>query len=160
VAPMIRLAGPEDRPGVEAVVAAAYRQYIARIGAKPGPMLDDYTQLIAEGRVHVLEEEPSASSVAIVGVLVLVPEDAAMLLDNIAVGPRAQGRGYGRRLMLFAEETARRAGYSAIRLYTHVLMRENIARYARIGFIETHRGHDNGFERVYMTKTLVPEPRA
>jgi ribosomal protein S18 acetylase RimI-like enzyme len=155
VAPMIRLAGPEDRPGVEAVVAAAYRHYIARIGAKPGPMLDDYAQLIVEGRVHVLEEEPSAGSTAIVGVLVLVPEDAAMLLDNIAIDPQAQGRGYGRRLMLFAEETAREAGYASIRLYTHVLMHENIALYTRAGFVETHRGREKGFERVYMTKSLI-----
>jgi hypothetical protein len=34
-------------------------------------------------------------------------------------------------------------------------MTENIARYTRIGFVETHRGTEEGYERVYMRKLLA-----
>ena len=77
-----------------------------------------------------------------------------MLLDNVAVSPEAQGRGYGRMLLKFAEDSAAEAGYDSIRLYTNEAMVENIALYARIGFIETHRAEEKGLRRVYMTKPL------
>ena len=51
---VIRRARPEDRAAVEAIVRDAYSIYIPRIGKPPGPMLDDYGKLIAEGAVSVL----------------------------------------------------------------------------------------------------------
>jgi hypothetical protein len=33
-------------------------------------------------------------------------------------------------------------------------MTENIALYTRIGFVETHRISEKGYDRVYMTKQL------
>jgi GNAT superfamily N-acetyltransferase len=111
-------------------------------------MLDDYAALIGQAQVHVLEDD------GIVGVLVLIPEPAAMLLDNIAVAPSAQGRGYGRLLLDFAEQEARRHDFQVIRLYTHVLMTENLTFYPRLGYVETHRGEEKGFQRVYMAKRL------
>jgi GNAT superfamily N-acetyltransferase len=145
----IRPAAPFDLKQVEAVVRAAYSGYIARIGREPGPMLEDYASLIAQGRVHVLDDG------GVVGVLVLVPQPGAMLLDNVAVDPAAQGKGFGRLLLAFAEQEARRQGFEVIRLYTHVLMTENLALYPRLGYVETHRGEEKGFSRVYMAKRLV-----
>jgi GNAT superfamily N-acetyltransferase len=145
----IRAAGMADRLAVEAVVQAAYAAYVPRMGQKPGPMLDDYAALLRERRVHVLEDGE-----VVHGILVLIPEDASMLLDNIAVRPDAQGRGYGRTLLAFAEQAARDAGYGVIRLYTNEAMTENIAMYARIGYVETHRIEEKGFRRVYMAKPL------
>ena len=146
--PTVRLATRSDLAQVEMLVRAAYGGYIARIGREPGPMLDDYASLIDRGLVNVLEDD------GIVGMLVLVPEPAAMLLDNIAVDPAAQGKGYGRLLLDFAEHEARRHGFQVIRLYTHALMAENLAFYPRLGYVETHRGEERGFPRVYMTKEL------
>ena len=77
-----------------------------------------------------------------------------MLLDNIAVDPAAQGAGLGRRMLAFAEGTARAAGFGAMRLYTNEAMVENVGLYARLGWVETHRGEENGFRRVYFTKRL------
>ncbi|MGO4570652.1 GNAT family N-acetyltransferase [Microvirga sp. 2TAF3] len=147
----IRIAGPDDREAIEAIVQSAYARYVSRIGRKPGPMLDDYAALIADRRVHVLVDEDE-----IRGILVLIPDETAMLLDNIAVDPHAQGRGYGRMLLTFAEKAAREAGCAAIRLYTNEAMTENLALYARMGFAETHRAEEKGFRRVYMTKLLRP----
>jgi ribosomal protein S18 acetylase RimI-like enzyme len=147
---VIRIARPGDLSAVEAIVKAAYSHYIARIGKPPGPMLDDYGALIRERRVNVFERDGIVK-----GVLVLIPEEGAMLLDNVAVAPDAQGTGVGKKLLEFAEESARRAGYRSIRLYTHVTMTENIALYSRVGYVETHRGEEKGFSRVYMTKALA-----
>ena len=58
----------------------------------------------------------------VVGILVLLPDDGAMLLDNVAVHPDRHGRGYGRALIAFAERVARERGFKAIRLYTNEAM--------------------------------------
>jgi GNAT superfamily N-acetyltransferase len=145
----IRVASMADCRAVEAIVQAAYAPYVPRIGHKPGPMLDDYPQLIRGKRVYVLVVEE-----IIFGILVLVSQERSMLLDNIAVSPEVQRRGYGRMLLEFAEHCAADAGYDSISLYTNEAMVENIALYSRIGFIETHRAEEKGLHRVYMTKSL------
>jgi ribosomal protein S18 acetylase RimI-like enzyme len=145
----IRIASIADCRAVEAIVQAAYAPYAPRIGRKPGPMLDDYPRLIREKRVYVLVVEE-----IIFGILVLVSQERSMLLDNVAVSPEAQGRGYGRMLLEFAEHSAADAGYDSISLYTNEAMVENIALYSQIGYIETHRAEEKGLRRVYMTKSL------
>jgi GNAT superfamily N-acetyltransferase len=145
----IRLATPDDRAAIEAIVQAAYSHYVARIGREPAPMTDDYAARIEARQAHVLEKDG-----CIRGLVVLVPEADAMLLDNIAVDPACQGSGLGSRLLAFAEEQARTRGYRVIRLYTNAAMTENIARYQRIGYVETHRDGEKGFRRVYMEKQI------
>jgi GNAT superfamily N-acetyltransferase len=147
---MIRLALAQDAATVAEIVHAAYVGYRTSIGTTPGPMLDDYDDLVAKGLVHVFEENGE-----ILGLVVLIPEQHTMLLDNVAVRPRAQGRKLGSRLIAFAEQQARAAGYDRIRLYTQELMTDNRARYAHLGFIETHRAEEKGLKRIYMTKTLT-----
>jgi ribosomal protein S18 acetylase RimI-like enzyme len=112
-------------------------------------MLDDYTALIGEGRVRVARRDG-----VVQGVLVLLPQDDAMLLDNVAVAPEARGSGLGRMMLQFAERAAVKAGYRAIKLYTNETMTENIALYTRIGYAETHRVEESGLRRVYMRKLL------
>lgn len=146
---MIRLAVPHEATTLRDVVHAAYTHYVARIGKPPGPMLDDYAQRIVDKQAWVLEDAGR-----IVGVLVLEETEDGFLLDNIAVLPDCHGKGHGRALIMFAESEARRRGYHDIRLYTHALMHENIALYHRIGFVETHRISEKGYDRVYMTKRL------
>lgn len=145
----IRFARPEDAATIAAIVRDAYTPYIARIGREPGPMLADYDALVRDGLVQVLEE-----GATIVAILVLLPQDDHLLLDNIAVVPASHGRGHGRRLIAHAEAEARRLGFAELRLYTHVLMTENIAIYTRLGFSETHRATEKGFARVYMRKPV------
>jgi len=147
---VIRPAQPDDRAAVEAIVDAAYSIYVERIHKPPGPMLDDYSRLIDAGAVSVLE----APGGAIAAMIVLLAKPDHLLLDNVAVHPDRQGQGLGRRLIAFAESEARRLGYAELRLYTHVTMTENIALYARLGFDETGRGREAGFERVFMRKSI------
>jgi GNAT superfamily N-acetyltransferase len=150
---MIRRAQPTDRAAVEQIVRDAYSMYIERIGKPPGPMLDDYAALIADGTVSVLEDGDGT----IVAIIVLLPKPDHLLLDNIAVRPDRQGHGLGRQLIAFAEAEARRLGHAELRLYTHQKMTENIALYARLGFVETGRGQEAGYDRVFMTKRLAAQ---
>lgn len=148
--PTIRSADLAEASAVREIVDAAYRSYIPRIGKPPGPMLDDYAKRISDGQVWVL-----AGSDGIVGILVLEETPEGFLLDNIAVAPGHQGKGYGRTLLEFAEAQAVQRGWREIRLYTNALMTENIALYHRIGYLETARLTEKGFDRVYMTKCLA-----
>ena len=146
----IRLALAEDLTAVQSLVNAAYAPYIPRLGRAPGPMTDDYATAIANGLVHLIETDGMLA-----GLVVLIAEPDALLLDNIAVAPAAQGQKIGRRLMEFTEETAKQRGLPCLRLYTNELMTENIAWYTRLGFRETHRGGtEPGLRRVYMSRQL------
>jgi ribosomal protein S18 acetylase RimI-like enzyme len=144
-----RPARSDEANALRQLVTDAYAQYIARMGKPPGPMLDDYARRIADGQAWVLDVDG-----AMAGLVVLEEDGDTLLLDNVAVSPAAQGKGYGRILIAFAEEEARRLGYAELRLYTNVLMTENIALYERLGFRQTGRISEKGFERVYMAKTL------
>ena len=147
---MIRRAQPADRAVVERIVRDAYGIYVERIGKPPGPMLDDYAALIADGVVSVLEDSDGTTA----AIIVLLPKPDHLLLDNIAVRPDRQGQGLGRLLIAFAEDEALRLGYAELRLYTHEAMTENITLYGRLGFVETGRGPQAGYNRVFMTKRL------
>lgn len=146
---VIRKARAGDAAPARNVVIRAYEHYISRIGKRPGPMLADYDGLIAAGAVHVLEDRDG-----IAGVVVLVPQADHLVLDNVAVDPEFQGRGYGRRLVEFAEDEAKRLGLPEVRLYTNVVMVENVGLYLHLGFEETHRAEHDGYQRVFMRKHL------
>jgi ribosomal protein S18 acetylase RimI-like enzyme len=148
---VIRRAEPADVDEVQTIVRAAYELYVERIGKPPGPMLDDYRRLIDQGVVSVLEEATGS----IAALIVLLPQPDHLSLDNVAVRPDRQGRGLGRRMIAFAEAEARQIGYAELRLYTHAMMTENIALYIRLGFRETGRGHEAGYDRVFMVKPLA-----
>ena len=150
---MIRPAVSADRDAVEAIVREAYSIYLERMEKSPGPMFDDYAALIAEGAVSVCDDGQ------ISGIVVLLPKADHLLLDNVAVRRARQGQGVGRRLIDFAEGEARRLGYGEVRLYTHVTMTENVALYTRLGFVETGRGCEAGYDRVFMAKRIAAVER-
>jgi GNAT superfamily N-acetyltransferase len=134
---------------VTALVDAAYRHYVERIGRPPRPMTDDYEQVIREWHVTVAEEDGE-----IVGVVAIGPTQEGFTVDNVAVHPSQQGKGLGRALLEHAETEARLAGCDAIYLYTHERMTENQALYARLGYEEYERRAEHGFSRVFMRKRL------
>jgi ribosomal protein S18 acetylase RimI-like enzyme len=147
----LRAANTTDLAEIETLIDAAYSPWIATIGAKPGPMSDDYARAIAQGFVQVLD---GASGIE--AVLVLIPLPDAMLLDNVAVLPTAQGKGHGSRLLKAAEMAARSEGYRLVRLYTHEKMVANIGLYHRHGYDISKRVKERGLNRVYMEKTIRP----
>jgi GNAT superfamily N-acetyltransferase len=146
----IRLAKPEEREAVAAVVDAAYSKWIPVIGRKPMPMLADYEKLIADGVVHVIAPDDE-----IIAVLVIWPVEDAMWIENICVHPGQQRGGIGRTLMDFAEMKAREAGLNMVRLLTNQKFEVNIAYYLSLGYVETRRETTpDGRETVWMHKQL------
>ena len=146
----LRPARPTDREAVETLVNAAYAPYVVRLGKPPGPMVDDYVTRIDSGEAQVLE----TGGGAIAGLLVLLPQTDHLLIDNVAVDPGFQGRGFGNLLLEAAEAEARRLNFTELRLYTHVLMTENQSLYLSHGWEETGRREEKGYERVYFRKLL------
>ena len=110
----------------------------------------DYDTLIGAGHVWI-----AVGAEGLLGLIVLEPRADHLFIENIAVGPRCQGRGLGSELLAFAEGRARTAGFGELRLYTNALMFENLSYDARRGFVETHRARSAGFDRVYFAKPLV-----
>jgi len=145
----IRPADVADLPAMTRIVADAYGDYTDRIGKPPGPMLDDYPSHVRHHTAWVVESDGAVS-----GLIVLLPAEDHLLLDNIAVDPARQGRGVGRALMGFAEREAVRRGYTELRLYTHEKMTENLAMYPALGWRETGRGEQAGYQRVFFAKRV------
>lgn len=145
----IRRAHSGDAETLAELARSAYAHYVTRMGREPAPMQEDYHRLIRETDVWVAEEEAS-----VVGLLALYARPNHMLLSNIAVSPRVQNRGVGIRLLEFAEAEARKHNLPELRLYTNEAMTENIGYYARRGYVETYRGTEKGYNRVYFVKHL------
>lgn len=112
-------------------------------------MEDDYEAKVGEGLVTVADDGGE-----VVGLIVLVEEPDCLLVENVAVEPERQSEGIGRTLLAYAEDVARDAGLSTLRLYTHVTMTENLAFYPRLGYEETGRPAEDSFERVFFRKRL------
>ena len=138
----VRLATPADLPAVREVVRAAYARYLDRMDRPPAPMLADYGAAVDAGQLWVT------------GLIELAEHGDRLHVGNVAVHPSAQGTGLGRRLMEFAGEQARQRGLDRLDLFTNEVMTENQAIYARLGYRETGRRTEDGYQRVYMEKDL------
>ncbi len=146
----LRRATAHDAARMAYVAVRAYAPYLPRMGgARPGPMDTDYAAAVADSEAWVAELDTE-----VVGLLLLVGEDDAMLLENVAVLPSHHGHGVGRALLALAEERAVAAGHSRIRLFTHETMVENQRLYQRIGYVETHRSTVHGAPLVFLEKRL------
>jgi ribosomal protein S18 acetylase RimI-like enzyme len=146
----IETATDADVDAMRRCARKAYSQYIERLGKEPGPMVDDYSIRVRNNDAYVVRRNNE-----VIGLLVMVMGESGCLLDNVAVDPGFAGAGIGKKLMDFAENQAMERGYAELELYTHELMTENIAMYLKWGYVTDRYIHEKGFDRVYMTKSLV-----
>jgi ribosomal protein S18 acetylase RimI-like enzyme len=91
---------------------------------------------------------------AVAGVAVLRPNPDHLFIEILAVAPPHERKGYGKRLLVFAEAEARRRGYDETRLHMHLTMSRSIALYRRLGYTEHARTKEDGYHRVYLRKRL------
>ena len=148
---MVRIAESSDEPEIRDCAEQAYARYVPLMGRKPAPMVADFAAQIAAGEVYVATDDQDAFQ----GFIVFYAEEDHILLENVAVLPRATGRGVGSELIGFCENSARQRGMNAVHLYTNEKMTENLSIYPRLGYIEVARRTENGFHRVYFEKTLT-----
>ena len=145
----IRRAGSVDVPKIINCVESAYQHYISILGKSPGPMLENYAQVVQAHEVYVVGHDDQKF-----GVLVLKINRTRVLLDNVAVSRGFQGQGAGKKLVEFAEARATELGYSEIELYTNELMKENILMYQKWGYEICRRVREKGYDRIYMRKVF------
>ncbi|RGP77770.1 hypothetical protein FLONG3_4064 [Fusarium longipes] len=150
----LKRAQADDIPSIQAIVNAAYSKYIPRMNKPPAPMTANYQSILASPDHSVLIIQPTDEEV--VGALILYHQQDTnhVQIDNVVVDSKAQGHGYGGLLMRYAEDFAKWRGCNALTLYTNVVMVENFRLYAKMGFVETERRTEDGFERVYFRKEL------
>ncbi|MEO1494020.1 MAG: GNAT family N-acetyltransferase [Pseudomonadota bacterium] len=152
----VRQARAEDVPRLYAIAEAAYAGYVPLIGRKPAPMVADFAALTERGVVDVaVAEKGDAVRVAPSGYIVHYAVDAETWhLENIAVAPEGQGRGIGGALIAYAEDAARLHGARTMTLYTNAKMAGNLTLYPALGYVETRRAQEDGFDRVFFEKPL------
>ncbi|KAM0256353.1 hypothetical protein ACHAQJ_005004 [Trichoderma viride] len=153
----IRKATVEDLPALLAIVNASYSKYLDRMDKPPAPMVANYNELPKTQDIFVMESISEEKSPRIIGSITLGTDvaDDAVKVNNFVIEPAAQGRGYGRVLMGFAEDAARDKGIGSVALCTNVKMHENISLYLKLGFVETERKSEDGYDRVYFRKQLT-----
>ena len=145
----IRLAKPEDLANIQSCANAAYSKYTTRMSRKPAPMSADFARQIGLGKVFI-----ALHNTTFAGYVVFYPVQDHMHLENVAVAPSHSGKGIGKQLVIFVEQTARDKGLATVRLYTNKVMTENLEMYPRLGYIETGRKQQDGFSRVFFSKQV------
>lgn len=146
----IRKATSEDEPSVRLCAEDAYAQYIAAIGKKPAPMVADFGSLIESGSVYVAKD----TNAELIGFIIFYQIDDFFMLENVAVRLNATGKGVGKSLINFCEEQAMKSGVTLVKLYTNERMSENLLIYPHLGYRETGRRTEDGFDRVFFEKSL------
>ncbi len=153
----MKMIGIEIRPALKTDLAdlqycarSAFFKYIERMSKEPAPMQADFAKQIANGWVNVATCEAGFA-----GYVVFYYEGDHAHLESVAVSPEFSGCGVGKRLIEHVERSAREAGYQAVELYTNEAMTENLAMYPKLGYLETNRRCEAGFNRVFFRKQVL-----
>jgi ribosomal protein S18 acetylase RimI-like enzyme len=86
-----------------------------------------------------------------------VPDGDCLLIENVAVLPAFQGRGFGTRLLKLAEELAASLELAGTRLYTNKRFVQNICLYEALGYRVEREEELNGGVAVHMMKSHARE---
>ncbi len=84
----------------------------------------------------------------LVGCVFCKPEPSFLYLSKLAVAPRHQRTGLGRRLVAATEEVARQDGLPALRLETRIELTGNHRAFERPGFVKTAEHSHPGYTRI------------
>jgi len=146
---LIRQAHSADINAIRNCAHAAYQPYIARMNQKPAPMIADFASQVSQGVVHV-----GSKNDKLLGFVVYYPVEDHIHLENVAVHPVYKGMGIGKQLIQHVEACARAMGITTVELYTNEMMHENIDMYPKLGYVETERKKQSGFNRVFFRKIV------
>lgn len=146
----LRLARAADADAIRDLTREAYAKWVPLIGREPLPMRIDYAEAVKVHRFDLLEVGGRLAAL-----IETVRDGDQLLIENVAVAPDFQGRGFGVRLLKLAEQQAAEAGLAGTRLYTNKLFAENISLYAALGYQVEREEALNGGVAVHMRKALA-----
>ena len=147
----LRPAAATDASAVRDLTREAYAKWVAVIGREPKPMTADYAAAVRNHRIELLHVDAQFAAL-----IETIPEADHLLIENVAVSPRFQGRGLGRLLLDHAEHLAGSLGYREVRLYTNKLFAANLRLYAMLGYCVDREAEFSGGIVVYMSKEVPP----
>lgn len=112
-------------------------------------MAADYDRAVREHIVDLLfvVSEPA-------GLIEMVNEGDHLLIENVAIAPAFQRRGYGGLLVAHADEVARSLWLGTLRLYTNARFAGNVDFYRRHGYMVDREEPFKGGITVYMSKRI------
>ena len=146
----IRKAIQSDLVDVATCARAAYAQYVDAMGKEPAPMNADFARQIEQGVVYIAHYQDRFA-----GYVVFYADGADHVhLENVAVLPEMCGKGVGKSLIDYAEQSARQCGAKRVELYTNEAMTANLGMYPKLGYVEISRKLQAGFHRVFFRKDL------
>jgi ribosomal protein S18 acetylase RimI-like enzyme len=114
-------------------------------------MTADYDRAVREHMIDLLFVD--AELAALIETLTRADH---LLIENVAVSPAFQGRGYGRLLLDHAERLAASLRLPQLRLYTNKQFATNIAIYRRLGYAIDREEPFRGGLVVHMSKSVTP----
>jgi acetyl esterase len=138
-----------DVPAIRDLTRAAYAKWVPLIGREPKPMTADYEEAVRKHRFDLLYVEGTLAAL-----IETIPQTDHLLIENLAVSPRLQGRGLGRKLMAHAEKVAASLELREIRLYTNKRFAENVRFYGKLGYRLDGEEEFTGGIVVYMSKSI------
>jgi ribosomal protein S18 acetylase RimI-like enzyme len=146
----LRPAAAADAARIRDLVRAAYAKWVPLIGREPLPMTADYDRAIREHEITLLYSEGR-----LVALIETVARGDHLFIENVAVLPQHQGRGFGRLLLADAERIALSRGLRETRLFTNRLFEANIALYQAIGYRIDREEPFMGGTVVHMSKRIA-----
>jgi ribosomal protein S18 acetylase RimI-like enzyme len=138
-----------DASAIRELTREAYAKWVPVIGREPTPMTADYAEAVRIHRFDLLYVEGKLAAL-----IETIPKADHLLVENVAVSPSFQGRGFGRKLMAHAEQLAASSGFSEIKLYTNKLFAENVRLYSKLGYRVDREEEFKGGLVVHMSKPV------
>lgn len=138
-----------DAAAIRDLTREAYAKWVPLIGREPKPMRADYDEAIRKHRFDLLHVEGRLAAL-----IETIRGADHLLIENVAVSPSFQGRGFGRMLMAHAGQAAASLGFREIRLYTNKAFAENLRFYAKLGYRTDREEAFAGGVVVHMSKLV------
>jgi predicted N-acetyltransferase YhbS len=145
----IRVATITDLVSITSCTDLAFASFAGHSHKRDAKLEDSLRSQILEGSIWLICDEAH-----VLGYISLWPTADQMFIDTLAVRPSHHRQGLGSQLLAFADRETLRLGLSSVNLFTKATMADNLVFYKRRGYRETGRCDDDGFCRVFYSKSI------
>ena len=145
----IRVATITDLVSITSCTDLAFASFAEQSHKRDAKLEDSLRSQILEGSIWLICDEAH-----VLGYISLWPTADQMFIDTLAVRPSHHRQGLGSQLLAFADRETLRLGLSSVNLFTKATMADNLVFYQHRGYRETGRCDEDGFCRVFYSKSI------